>query len=355
VTDEIATPTLARDLAEATAQLVAHDAYGVYHFTNSGECSHLEWAREILRLASNLDKLVKPHFKTKLSQTILTRISIFIDLVRQIPSFKRSLSMVFYQTPNEEGDERNGKRYLQKYLLLARRQGGSIEELGLLGVPKTNNVKETSNIDAGLVFGGRPPVHYQSNNGCWRTKATNRRVDFGGTPEMTDNIDLRLVQQRERTKKMRERLAKAEQREKRIAAEAELMKRLSEITQGIQKGVKEALNDLKLDVPEDGIMVIIHKAGDSGDFDVDVKIGKSKRNGNRKSIRTLGVSGYVLPDGSKVASASAVLDHFKHPHKGHFATRLIVDWAKDNPNKAETVEVIIGKDKVALTEAVNRI
>jgi dTDP-4-dehydrorhamnose reductase len=58
VTDEIATPTLARDLTEATAQLVAHDAYGVYHFTNSGECSHLEWAREILRLASNLDKLV---------------------------------------------------------------------------------------------------------------------------------------------------------------------------------------------------------------------------------------------------------------------------------------------------------
>lgn len=53
-------------------------------------------------------------FKTKLSQTTLTRISIFIDLVRQIPSFRRSLSMVFCQTPNEEGDERNGKRYFSQ-------------------------------------------------------------------------------------------------------------------------------------------------------------------------------------------------------------------------------------------------
>ena len=172
---------------------------------------------------------------------------------------------------------------------------------------------------------------------------------------MTDNIDLRLAKLRERTKAMRERLAKAEQREKRIAAEVGLTERRNEITQGIQKGVREALNDLKLDVPEDGITVFIHKAGDSGDFGVDVKIGKSNGKGNRESIRTLGVSGYVLPDGSRVGSASAVLGHFKHPHKGHFATKLILDWAKDNPDKAETVKVIIGKDKVPLTEAVNRI
>jgi hypothetical protein len=43
------------------------------------------------------------------------------------------------------------------------------------------------------------------------------------------------------------------------------------------------------------------------------------------------------------------------PPHSHFATKLIVDWAKDNPDKAETVKVIIGKDKVPLTEAVNRI
>jgi hypothetical protein len=42
---------------------VTHDAYGVYHFTNSREYSPLEWAREILRLASSLGKLVKPYSK----------------------------------------------------------------------------------------------------------------------------------------------------------------------------------------------------------------------------------------------------------------------------------------------------
>jgi len=60
VTDEVATPTLARDLAEAIAQIVERQVYGVYHFTNSGECSRFEWAREILRLAGRTDVVIKP-------------------------------------------------------------------------------------------------------------------------------------------------------------------------------------------------------------------------------------------------------------------------------------------------------
>ena len=55
VTDEIATPTHARPLAKAIARLVKTGAYGVYHFTNSGECSRFEWAREVLRLAGRSD------------------------------------------------------------------------------------------------------------------------------------------------------------------------------------------------------------------------------------------------------------------------------------------------------------
>lgn len=90
---------------------------------------------------------------------------------------------------------------------------------------------------------------------------------------------------------------------------------------------------------------------------VDVRIGRGKANGNgsRKTISALGVSGYVLPDGTKVDSEAAVLDHFKAPHKNDSAARLILGWAKDNPDKAETVKVIIGKAQVPLTEAVNRI
>ena len=36
------------------------DVYGVYHFTNSGECSRFEWAREVLRLAGRADVVLKP-------------------------------------------------------------------------------------------------------------------------------------------------------------------------------------------------------------------------------------------------------------------------------------------------------
>jgi len=78
-------------------------------------------------------------------------------------------------------------------------------------------------------------------------------------------------------------------------------------------------------------------------------------NGNRKSISDLGHSGFVLADGTKVDSAAAVLDHFKAPHKGDSAARLLLSWTRDNPDKAETVKVIIGKEKVSLVEAVSRI
>lgn len=174
---------------------------------------------------------------------------------------------------------------------------------------------------------------------------------------MTDNVDPRLARERERIKKARERLQNAEQREKQIAAEVELTKRLSEITQTIQGAVKQALGTLKLELPPEGLTLFVHSEGDNGGFGVDVKIGKGKSNGNgsRKSISALGVSGYVLADGTKVDSAAAVLDHFKHPHKNDSAARLILGWAKDNPDEAKTVKAIIGKTQVPLSEAVNRI
>jgi len=178
---------------------------------------------------------------------------------------------------------------------------------------------------------------------------------------MTDTtVDPRLARERDRIKKARERLAKAEAREKAIAAEVEVTKRLSEITQSVQSAVKQALSTLKLDLPADGLTIFIHKEwseGNNGGFGVDVKIGKGKSNGNgdRKTISSLGVSEYVLPDGTKVTTASAVLDHFKQPHKNDSAARLILGWTKDHPDEAATVKVIIGKTQVPLTEAVNRI
>ena len=175
---------------------------------------------------------------------------------------------------------------------------------------------------------------------------------------MTDNIDPRLAKERERVKAAKERLDKATAREKAITAEVEVSKRLSEITQGVQGAVKEALSNLKLNIPSEGLTLFVFPEGDNGGFSVSVKIGRGKSgngNGNRKSISDLGHSGFILADGTKVDSAAAVLDHFKAPHKGDSAARLLLSWTRDNPDKAQGVKVIIGKTQVSLVEAVNRI
>ena len=51
VTDEVASPTLTKDLAGAIARVIQKPTWGIYHFTNQGYCSRLEWAAEILRLS----------------------------------------------------------------------------------------------------------------------------------------------------------------------------------------------------------------------------------------------------------------------------------------------------------------
>lgn len=51
VSDQRCTPTSTADLAIALAKLVRSDAFGLYHATNSGECSWFEFASEIFRRA----------------------------------------------------------------------------------------------------------------------------------------------------------------------------------------------------------------------------------------------------------------------------------------------------------------
>ena len=172
---------------------------------------------------------------------------------------------------------------------------------------------------------------------------------------MTD-IDPRLTGARDRVKAAKERLAKVEQREKAIAAEVEVNRRKAELTQAVNKAVKEALSALKLDVPAEGLTLFVHGEGEGNGLGVDVKIGKGKNgNGNRKSISALGHSGFVLPDGTKVTTASGVLDAFNAPHQGDSAARVLLTWVRDNPDEAAGVKVIIGKEKVSLPEAIKRI
>jgi dTDP-4-dehydrorhamnose reductase len=48
VTNEVGSPTYARDLAEAIARLIEYPLYGVYHLVNVGSCSRYEFAEKIL-------------------------------------------------------------------------------------------------------------------------------------------------------------------------------------------------------------------------------------------------------------------------------------------------------------------
>jgi dTDP-4-dehydrorhamnose reductase len=50
VNDQTLTPTFTGDLAEAVAQLIRTDAFGLYHITAEGECSWFEFARKIFEL-----------------------------------------------------------------------------------------------------------------------------------------------------------------------------------------------------------------------------------------------------------------------------------------------------------------
>lgn len=60
VTDEVGTPTNARDLAEMIRRVSVSGRYGLYHATNQGVCSRFEFAKQILELAGLGDVPVEP-------------------------------------------------------------------------------------------------------------------------------------------------------------------------------------------------------------------------------------------------------------------------------------------------------
>jgi dTDP-4-dehydrorhamnose reductase len=60
VTDEVANPTYAPDLADAIARLIQTGHYGTYHLVNEGYCSRYEFAVEILRQSGQESVQVTP-------------------------------------------------------------------------------------------------------------------------------------------------------------------------------------------------------------------------------------------------------------------------------------------------------
>ncbi len=67
VTDQVGSPTYAKDVAEGVARLIATENFGIYHMVNSGQCSWFEFAAEIFRLAGK-DVEVRPIKTAKLGR-----------------------------------------------------------------------------------------------------------------------------------------------------------------------------------------------------------------------------------------------------------------------------------------------
>jgi len=60
VSDQIGSPTYAKDLAEFLLSLLDNKLYGIYHFTNSGSCSWYDFTNKILEFADIKDVKVNP-------------------------------------------------------------------------------------------------------------------------------------------------------------------------------------------------------------------------------------------------------------------------------------------------------
>ncbi len=102
VADQIGTPTYARDLAEAIVAIIEseqHNKYGIYHYSNIGECSWFEFATEIARLkgeskcdvlpcatASYPTKAVRPEY------TVLDKGKFLATFGIAIPEWQESLA-----------------------------------------------------------------------------------------------------------------------------------------------------------------------------------------------------------------------------------------------------------------------
>ncbi|MDI6821559.1 MAG: dTDP-4-dehydrorhamnose reductase [Actinomycetota bacterium] len=59
VNDQIGSPTYSLDLVQAIAKLINTEWYGIYHITNSGNCSWFDFARKILEYAGKKEIKVK--------------------------------------------------------------------------------------------------------------------------------------------------------------------------------------------------------------------------------------------------------------------------------------------------------
>lgn len=110
VSDQIGSPTYAKDLAEVILKLIESRtmSYGIYNYSNEGVVSWYDFASEILRLSNSSIKINKietidyptPAARPKYSVLDTSKIEKLLKL--EIPHWKASLAMAFLNLENKD-------------------------------------------------------------------------------------------------------------------------------------------------------------------------------------------------------------------------------------------------------------
>lgn len=102
VNDQIGSPTNALDLAETILTIIQNDieAYGIYHYSNEGECSWFQFAEEIKKLSNSDSKIIPvstEEYKTPAKRpkySLLDKTKIKTTFGITIPNWKVSLKNI---------------------------------------------------------------------------------------------------------------------------------------------------------------------------------------------------------------------------------------------------------------------
>ena len=117
VDDQIGSPTYSRDLAAAVELLIAGGHRGVFHVTNSGQCSWYEFARTILEYAGMNDVTVGPIGSERLSRpalrpawSVLSGEKFTAASGRTMPHWRQALREYLDETPGGIAEQENTGR-----------------------------------------------------------------------------------------------------------------------------------------------------------------------------------------------------------------------------------------------------
>ncbi|MBE0557051.1 MAG: dTDP-4-dehydrorhamnose reductase [Proteobacteria bacterium] len=117
VDDQIGSPTYSRHLAAAVEVLVAGGHRGVFHVTNSGQCSWYEFARTIVEYAGMNDVTVRPIGSDRLSRpaprpawSVLSAEKFTAATGRTMPDWRQALREYLGETHGETAGQENTGR-----------------------------------------------------------------------------------------------------------------------------------------------------------------------------------------------------------------------------------------------------